>query len=83
VENLYERLDRMALLGPQWIDVTWGAGGSTSTLTHEICHNAQNFVGLNTMMHMTCTNLPKEQIREALVKAKNSGIRNILALRGG
>jgi len=82
VENLYERLERMALLQPAWIDVTWGAGGSTSRLTHEICHNAQNYIGLNTMMHMTCTNMPKEELRDALVKAKQSGIRNILALRG-
>lgn len=68
---------------PAWVDVTWGAGGSTSTLTLEICHNSQNFVGLETMMHLTCTNMPLEGIKQALVQAKESGIRNILALRGG
>jgi len=72
----------MMLLGPAWIDVTWGAGGSTSQLTLEICTNAQKFVGLNTMMHMTCTNMPKDKIHEALQQAKDSGIQNILALRG-
>eukprot|EP00027_Filamoeba_sp_ATCC50430_P007621 CAMPEP_0168559490 /NCGR_PEP_ID=MMETSP0413-20121227/10553_1 /TAXON_ID=136452 /ORGANISM="Filamoeba nolandi, Strain NC-AS-23-1" /LENGTH=583 /DNA_ID=CAMNT_0008590725 /DNA_START=35 /DNA_END=1786 /DNA_ORIENTATION=+ len=82
VENLYERLERMSLFAPAWIDVTWGAGGSTKGLTHEICHNAQNFLGLETMMHMTCTNMPVEELREALTKAKQSGIQNILALRG-
>lgn len=82
VEALYERFDRMSLLGPAWIDVTWGAGGSTSDLTLEICSIAQNNVGLETMMHLTCTNLPKEQIKEALQKAKDAGIQNILALRG-
>lgn len=73
----------MSAWGPSWIDVTWGAGGSTSELTQEICHTAQNFLGLETMMHMTCTNMPKESIKAALQKARDSGIRNILALRGG
>eukprot|EP01116_Phalansterium_solitarium_P003876 TRINITY_DN14707_c0_g1_i1.p1 TRINITY_DN14707_c0_g1~~TRINITY_DN14707_c0_g1_i1.p1 ORF type:complete len:591 (-),score=263.10 TRINITY_DN14707_c0_g1_i1:551-2323(-) len=82
VENLYARLDRMALLGPAWFDVTWGAGGSTSTLTLEICKNAQKFVGVETMMHMTCTNMPVEELRDALKKAREAGIQNILALRG-
>eukprot|EP01114_Cavostelium_apophysatum_P016958 TRINITY_DN492_c0_g1_i1.p1 TRINITY_DN492_c0_g1~~TRINITY_DN492_c0_g1_i1.p1 ORF type:complete len:583 (-),score=137.66 TRINITY_DN492_c0_g1_i1:23-1771(-) len=82
VENLYERLDRMSELNPAWIDVTWGAGGSTSDLTLEICANAQKLVGLETMMHMTCTNMPKEQLKEGLRRAKEYGIQNILALRG-
>lgn len=83
VENLYERLERMSLMKPFWIDVTWGAGGSTSKLTLEICQTAQNFVGLETMMHLTCTNMPISEFKDALTKAKENGIRNILALRGG
>jgi methylenetetrahydrofolate reductase (NADPH) len=39
VENLFERIDRMSLLNPLWIDVTWGAGGTTTDLTLEICHH--------------------------------------------
>jgi methylenetetrahydrofolate reductase (NADPH) len=53
VTNLYERLQRMQLVDPLWIDVTWGAGGSTSAITLEICENSQNFCGLETMMHLT------------------------------
>ncbi len=83
VQNLYERLERMVLLDPVWIDVTWGAGGSTSELTLEICEAAQNFLGLETMMHLTCTNMPRDQIDVALKRAKAAGIQNILALRGG
>ncbi|KAJ1967990.1 methylenetetrahydrofolate reductase (NAD(P)H) met13, partial [Dispira parvispora] len=37
VVNLYDRLERMYKLGPEFIDVTWGAGGTTSQLTTEIC----------------------------------------------
>lgn len=82
VENLFERLDRMSELSPSWIDVTWGAGGSTSELTLDICANAQKNCGLETMMHMTCTNMPREGLSDALKKAKEHGIQNILALRG-
>jgi len=82
IANLYDRLDRMKILGPEWIDVTWGAGGSTSKLTLDICSAAQKYLGLDTMMHLTCTNMPVEEIVHALNKAKEAGIHNILALRG-
>jgi len=82
VENLYERLDTMSAFGPAWIDVTWGAGGSTSNLTQEICGTCQKLLGLETMMHLTCTNISKEEIKKELQKAKDNGIKNILALRG-
>lgn len=82
VRNLYARLDTMANLGPIWIDVTWGAGGSTADKTLEICLAAQNFTGLDTMMHLTCTNVNREKIETTLEEAKKGGIRNILALRG-
>merc|ERR1719352_2170088 len=65
-----------------WIDVTWGAGGSTSEKTLELCINALKVHGLNVMMHLTCTNMEKEKLLEALQECKHNGIRNILALRG-
>merc|ERR1719506_3614389 len=65
-----------------WIDVTWGAGGSTADKTLEICINALKYHGLNVMMHLTCTNMPKEELKKALETCKENGIRNILALRG-
>jgi len=57
----------MALLGPEFIDVTWNAGGVTSDLTIEICSNAQTVYGLETNMHLTCTNMPVEKIDHALI----------------
>merc|ERR1719399_132309 len=65
-----------------WIDVTWGAGGSTADKTMEICINAQKYHGLNVMMHLTCTNMPVESLKAALDECKANGICNILALRG-
>jgi len=82
VQNLYERMDRMIQLGPEFVDCTWGAGGSTSTLTLEISAFAQKFCGVDTMMHMTCTNMKVEELTNSLYKAKAEGIQNIVALRG-
>merc|ERR1719387_1938141 len=65
-----------------WVDVTWGAGGSTADKTLEICINALKYYGLNVMMHLTCTNMEVSKIKEALEICKTNGIRNILALRG-
>merc|ERR1719160_972434 len=65
-----------------WVDVTWGAGGSTADKTLEICINALKYYGLNVMMHLTCTNMEVSKIKEALEICKANGIRNILALRG-
>ncbi|KAL7746264.1 methylenetetrahydrofolate reductase (NAD(P)H) met13 [Sorochytrium milnesiophthora] len=82
VQNLYARMERMYALGPAFIDVTWGAGGSTADLTLEICATAHSAYGLETCMHLTCTNMPRDKIDMALKEAKAHGIQNILALRG-
>jgi len=63
-------------------DITWGAGGSTAELTLDIAANMQNGVCCETMMHLTCTNMPRESLRAALDRVKAEGIQNILALRG-
>merc|ERR1719408_222968 len=65
-----------------WVDVTWGAGGSTADKTLEICINALKYHGLDVMMHLTCTNMEKEALHRALTTCKENGICNIPALRG-
>jgi len=79
---LYERVERMAKLEPMFVDITWGAGGTTSDLTLELASNFQQQFNLETQMHLTCTNISKESVTDALIKARASGIRNILCLRG-
>ncbi|KAI8342662.1 methylenetetrahydrofolate reductase-domain-containing protein [Chlamydoabsidia padenii] len=82
VQNLYDRMERMQRMGPEFIDITWGAGGTSADLTTEIVSNAQSVYGLETMMHLTCTNMEVEKIDMALKAAKDCGCQNILALRG-
>lgn len=82
VQNLYDRMDRMYDLGPQFIDITWNAGGRASNLTVEMVSTAQASIGLETCMHLTCTGMPKSMVENALKDAYQAGCQNILALRG-
>ncbi|KAG8481190.1 hypothetical protein CXB51_026018 [Gossypium anomalum] len=82
VDNLFERMDRMVAHNPSFCDITWGAGGSTADLTLDIANKMQNIICVETMMHLTCTNMPIEKIDHALQTIKSNGIQNVLALRG-
>ncbi|KAK6921246.1 Methylenetetrahydrofolate reductase-like [Dillenia turbinata] len=82
VDNLFERMDRMVAHNPSFCDITWGAGGSTADLTLDIANKMQNMICVETMMHLTCTNMPVEKIDHALDTIKSNGIQNVLALRG-
>ncbi|CAI9628651.1 methylenetetrahydrofolate reductase 2 [Alternaria burnsii] len=81
--NLQTRLERMSqALRPLFVTVTWGAGGSTATKSLELAEICQRQLGLTTCLHLTCTNMNRQLIDDALEQAKVLGIRNILALRG-
>lgn len=82
VDNLFERMDRMVAHNPAFCDITWGAGGSTADLTLEIANKMQNMICVESMMHLTCTNMPVEKIDHALKTIKANGLQNVLALRG-
>lgn len=81
--NLQTRLERMAhVLRPLFVTVTWGAGGSTAARSLELADICQRQLGLTTCLHLTCTNMGRKVVEQALEAAKKLGIRNILALRG-
>mmetsp|Transcript_149200 Transcript_149200/g.212069 ORF Transcript_149200/g.212069 Transcript_149200/m.212069 type:complete len:369 (+) Transcript_149200:84-1190(+) len=81
-ENLIARFHKMNKQGPAYGDMTWGAGGSTSDLTLELCTKMLHDVGMEPNMHLTCTNMEVSKIDNALEGAKRASIRNIVALRG-
>jgi methylenetetrahydrofolate reductase (NADPH) len=82
VENLYLRMDRMTTLQPIFVDITWGAGGSTKDLTMAISEYTHTYFGVDVLMHLTCTNMTVEELKQILCAARAAGIENILALRG-
>ncbi|GAA6026943.1 hypothetical protein JCM8097_005983 [Rhodosporidiobolus ruineniae] len=80
--NLVDRLDRMSsLLSPTWVHVTWGAGGSTQERSLELAGASQG-MGMETALHLTCTNMQEGVLERTLKRAKELGIVNLLALRG-
>ncbi|KAL7274365.1 methylenetetrahydrofolate reductase 1 [Rhizina undulata] len=82
-QNLQARLERMSMaLRPLFVTVTWGAGGSTATKSLQLADLCQRQLNLTTCLHLTCTNMSRRTLDDALASAKEIGIRNILALRG-
>lgn len=79
--SLLRNLEEFKKQQPVFVDFTWGAGGTTSEKTTELCRKAKE-TGLIVQMHLTCTNMPQGKVTEALDFCKKNGITNILALRG-
>ncbi|EMS25377.1 methylenetetrahydrofolate reductase (NADPH) [Rhodotorula toruloides NP11] len=79
--NLLDRIDRMSALNPAWMHVTWGAGGSTQERSLQLAGESQS-MGLETCLHLTCTNLEEGVLDRTLKRAKELGVVNLLALRG-
>lgn len=69
-------------LSPDYCSVTYGAGGSTRDKTLGIVDLIQRKHQLTAMMHLTCVNSTREQLRDVVEEARSRGIKNILALRG-
>ncbi|KAH7906157.1 methylenetetrahydrofolate reductase-domain-containing protein [Hygrophoropsis aurantiaca] len=82
LENLVSRISRLSVLNPIAISVTWGAGGSTKERSLDLAGFTQSDIGVDTIMHLTCTNMVPGLVDDALRAAKERGIQNILALRG-
>lgn len=72
----------VAALHPDYMSVTYGAGGSSRGNTLHIAEEIQKAENVTTIAHMTCVGAGKEDIRTALSEMKEAGIENILALRG-
>ncbi|TFK42391.1 methylenetetrahydrofolate reductase-domain-containing protein [Crucibulum laeve] len=81
-ENLISRISRLATLDPLAISVTWGAGGSTKERSLDLAGLAQAEYGLDTVLHLTCTNMEQGLVDDVLRTANERGIQNVLALRG-
>ncbi|CAE6373933.1 unnamed protein product [Rhizoctonia solani] len=80
--NLLTRITGLASLKPIAASVTWGAGGSTRDRSLDLAAFCQAENGLDTILHLTCTNMEKGTIDEALTTAMEKGVSTVLALRG-
>src|SRR5436190_6113599 len=74
--------DLAEMLAPDFVSVTYGAGGSTRGRTVELVSRMQSELGLTTMAHLTCVGHTQEELAAILDRLASRGIRNVLALRG-
>lgn len=82
-DALPQKLAALAELHPDFISVTYGAGGSVAGRgTAEIADYLKNTLGVEPMAHLTCVNSSRGQIGETLDDLQRRGVENILALRG-
>jgi methylenetetrahydrofolate reductase (NADPH) len=82
VERLYATATELKALGPSFVSVTYGAGGSTRQLTVDLVTRIKHDIGLETMAHLTCVGHTKDELAEVLDTLAAGGIENVLALRG-
>lgn len=84
IETIYNTLEQLKELKPDFISVTYGAGGVgvANATTADLCSLIKNKHGIETIAHLSCLYNTKESVDEILGQLKENGIENILALRG-
>jgi methylenetetrahydrofolate reductase (NADPH) len=81
-EVLYANIAQLEALQPSFVSVTYGAGGSTRELTHDLVIRLKQTTTLDPIPHLTCVGHGERDIEEILTKYAQAGVHNTLALGG-
>ena len=81
-QSLWQAIQRLAPLGPSFVSVTYGAGGSTRERTHNTVTRIQKETGIPAAAHFTCVGATREEIDAIARTYWDAGIRHLVALRG-
>lgn len=81
-EPIQAAVHDIARLKPDFMSVTYGAGGGTSDFTVRLASELQDVCGVTALAHLTCVSSTKEHVGRVLGELKARGIQNVLALRG-
>ena len=81
-KNLWESVGRLAPLSPNFVSVTYGAGGSTRERTHSTVRRILKETSLTPAAHLTCVAATRSEIDEVIHAYRDAGVRHIVALRG-
>ena len=81
-ENLFETIRDLEAYRPHFVSVTYGAGGSTRELTHELVVRIKQTTSLDPVPHLTCVCHRQTEITEILERYARAGVSNILSLGG-
>jgi len=80
--RLWDTVQTLAPLNPNFVSVTYGAGGTTRDLTHEAVSAIHSNYGLNVAAHLTCVEATRDETLEIAAKYAEAGVTEIVALRG-
>jgi methylenetetrahydrofolate reductase (NADPH) len=80
--QLYKAIEELRPLHPSYVSVTYGAGGSTRQKTVDLVARIQNELNIRAMAHLTCVGHTADEIGQIIDQLWDSGIRNVLGLRG-
>jgi len=80
--KFFEEVEKLKVLDPLFVSVTYGAGGGTQANTLDIVTRMKNGLGLEPMAHLTCVGASSEALHGFLRAITTAGIQNVLALRG-
>src|SRR5712671_4283533 len=81
-KTLWDSITRLAPLSPNFVSVTYGAGGSTRERTHSTVRRIVNETALMPAAHLTCVAATKPEIDSVIQAYRDAGVRHIVALRG-
>src|SRR5580693_1597601 len=81
-KNLWDTIKRLAPLTPNFVSVTYGAGGSTRERTHSTITRILNETNLLPAAHLTCVGAARGEIDDIVGRYHEVGVRHIVALRG-
>ncbi len=81
-ENLWRSVEKLAPLGPSFVSVTYGAGGSTRERTHATISRLIKETDLTVAAHLTCVGATREEVDEVVREYHEAGVRHFVALRG-
>ncbi len=81
-EKLWECVRRLEPMAPDFVSVTYGAGGSTRERTHDTVRRLAQDTTLTAAAHLTCVDATKEEVHEVAESYWEAGVKHIVALRG-
>jgi methylenetetrahydrofolate reductase (NADPH) len=82
VEDLYRTIVELETCNPSFVSVTYGAGGTTREMTHDLVVRIKRTTSIPPVPHLTCVGHSRDQVTEILRRYADAGVSNILALRG-
>ena len=82
IPGVFRAVERIRSYNPDFVSVTYGAGGTTRAFTEEITTSLKRETDLEVMAHLTCVAQTREEVHQVLERLDEAGLENLIALRG-